>query len=100
PLTIDFYTLSLHDAFRSTKTVLLGLSALGVICLIATYFIGDEAHSRFWSNLLHNSVFFTGVSVMALFFITVSITAYAGWHVVFKDRKSTRLNSSHVKISY
>ena len=67
-----------------TKTVLLGLSALGVICLIATYFIGDEAHSRFWSNLLHNSVFFTGVSVMALFFITVSITAYAGWHVVFK----------------
>ena len=53
---------------------------------MAITYIGSEDayHSRFWSNLLHNSVFFTGMAIMASFFIAASILAYAGWYTAFK----------------
>jgi len=71
--------------FKSTaKTFLLSFMVLGLLCMGMTWFNDDELHTRFWSNLLHNSVFFTGISLMATFFIAVCITAYAGWHVQFK----------------
>jgi hypothetical protein len=66
------------------RTLFLGLIGLGVVCMALTYFNDDTLHSRFWSNFLHNSVFFTGISVMASFFISASILAYAGWYVAFK----------------
>jgi hypothetical protein len=66
------------------KTALIGAIILGVICLGWTWMIDDENHTRFWSNFLHNSVFFTGIAFTAIFFIAVCITAYAGWHTVFK----------------
>jgi len=71
--------------FTSThRNVLFGAMGLGLVCLILTW-IGDDAHhTRFWSNFLHNSVFFTMVSAMALFFLAACITAYAGWHTTFK----------------
>ena len=68
----------------NTRNVLIGTAGLGLICLLITFFTGDEVNSRFWSNLLHNGVFFTGIALMAVFFISVCITAYAGWHVQFK----------------
>ena len=67
------------------KTIFLAGMAIGLISMILTYFVGDdELHSRFWSNLLHNASFFTGLSLMALFFLSASITAWAGWYVLFK----------------
>lgn len=66
------------------KAVLLGGMGLGVLCLLITFFTDDALHTRFWSNYLHNSVFFTGVAFMALFFMCASITAWAGWFVVIK----------------
>jgi hypothetical protein len=67
------------------RAVLLAGMALGLLSLLLTFFIGDdEFHSRFWSNFLHNSTFFTGLSLMALFFLSASITAWAGWYVLFK----------------
>lgn len=66
------------------RNVLLGAIGLGIVCLILTW-IGDDAnHTRFWTNFLHNSVFFTMISAMALFFIAACVTAYAGWHTTFK----------------
>lgn len=68
------------------KTTLLILMAIGVISLVITY-LGDSAdmhHPRFWSNILHNSVFFTGIAALALFFLCACITAWAGWHTLFK----------------
>ena len=71
--------------FKSTvKTFLLSFMVLGILCMGITWFSDDELHTRFWSNLLHNSVFFTGISLMATFFLAVCITSYAGWHVQFK----------------
>jgi len=66
------------------RTLLLGGIVLGVICLGLSWFMSDELHTRFWTNLLHNGVFFTGIGLMATFFLTVCVTAWAGWHTVFK----------------
>ena len=71
------------------KTVLLGFIVLGLVCLIASIFVdatpgADHYHTRFWSNWLHNSVFFTGLAFMGIFVLTAFTLAYAGWYVVFK----------------
>lgn len=66
------------------RLLLMSGMALGLLCLILSWFGGDDHHTRFWSNFLHNSVFFTGISFMAVFFYSICNTAWAGWHVVFK----------------
>ena len=71
--------------FDNRQKTLFGIMMLiGVISMVITY-IGDDAyHTRFWSNFLHNAVFFTGVGLLALFMLAAKITAWAGWHTVFK----------------
>ena len=66
------------------KSILLGFMALGILCLGLTYMNDDAFHSRFWSNFLHNSVFFTGIAFISLFIYSAFMTAYAGWHTVVK----------------
>jgi hypothetical protein len=66
------------------KTVLMALMGLGLVCLGATYMVDDSFHTRFWSNILHNTIFFTGIAFMGVFFTAVCITAWSGWHTVFK----------------
>jgi hypothetical protein len=66
------------------KTWLGAMMLIGVISLVITYMGDDQVHTRFWSNILHNSVFFTGVALMALFLIAAKITAWSGWHTIFK----------------
>jgi hypothetical protein len=71
--------------FESRQKALFGVMILiGLISMVITYIGDDETHSRFWSNMLHNSVFFTMVALMALFMISASITAWAGWYTLFK----------------
>ncbi|MEM8583597.1 MAG: hypothetical protein AAGF87_04970 [Bacteroidota bacterium] len=67
------------------KTVTLSFGVLGVLCLIATYLLYPESHHmRFWTNFLHNSVFFLGIALIANFVLAAFTTAYAGWYVMFK----------------
>ena len=72
------------------KSVLIGGMAIGLLCLILNYVgagalhLDDELHTRFWSNFLHNSLFFTGIAFLALFINAAFITALAGWYVTFK----------------
>ncbi len=73
------YTLAARE-----RTFLFALMVLGVLCLGATYFVDDAHHPRFWSNVLHNSTFFTGVAFLALMFLCANLIAFSGWHVVFK----------------
>jgi hypothetical protein len=70
---------------RGLRTLLLIMMGIGVVSLLITY-LGDDslAHARFWSNILHNSVFFTGMAILALFMLGAKITAWSGWHTVFK----------------
>lgn len=67
-----------------TKTFLLAGMALGAVCLGLTWFGDDQFHTRFWSNFLHNSVFFTGVALTATMFMAAQITAFAGWMTAIK----------------
>ncbi|MBC7885126.1 MAG: hypothetical protein H7X99_06605, partial [Saprospiraceae bacterium] len=73
------YTLS-----SGHRNILLGAMGIGVISMILTWMGDDSLHTRFWTNFLHNSVFFTMISLTAAFFIAACITAYAGWHTTFK----------------
>lgn len=67
-----------------TKSVLIGGMALGVLCLGLTFFQDDEYHTRFWTNFLHNSVYFTGIAFTSMFFLSAQITAFAGWNSLVK----------------
>ena len=67
------------------KRVLIGMMILGLVCMALSFF--DNAvphHSRFWTNYLHNTVFFTGIAFTSMFIMTASIIAQAGWFTVFK----------------
>jgi hypothetical protein len=72
------------------KNFLLATMGLGLLCLILSYIMEPEQiaagaqHARFWSNFLHNAVFFTGMAFMVTFVIAAFTLAYAGWYVAFK----------------
>ncbi|HEX5626055.1 MAG TPA: hypothetical protein VFX48_08565 [Saprospiraceae bacterium] len=57
---------------------------IGIISLVAIVMTDDPLHTRLWSSLLHNGVFFTLIALMAVFFLCINRTAYAGWSVGFK----------------
>ncbi|MFK8054686.1 MAG: hypothetical protein AB8F78_01090 [Saprospiraceae bacterium] len=68
-----------------TRTTLIGGVVLGLICLVLSFFFDETAHhTRFWSNWLHNGVFFMGISFMSLFLVAAKVLFYSGWHTVFK----------------
>lgn len=60
------------------RNLIIGMS-LGFVCLLLSLVGDDEYHTRFWTNYLHNSVFFTGIAFTAMFFLCAQITAFAGW---------------------
>lgn len=68
------------------KTTTLSLLAVGVVCIVLSFFAdgGEAYHMRFWTNFLHNSVFFLGIAALGGFALAAFTTAYAGWFVQFK----------------
>ena len=68
------------------KSFFLGMIGIGLVCMIASFFFdsGVPYHTRFWTNFLHNSVFFTGIAFISVFVIAAFITAWAGWYTIFK----------------
>lgn len=67
-----------------TKTVLYGGMVLGVLSLALVAMNDDQYHTRLWTSWLHNSVFFTGIAFMSMFFLSAQITAFAGWNSVVR----------------
>ncbi len=67
-----------------TRTVLIGGMVLGAICLALSAWHDDQYLTRFWTNYLHNSVYFTGIAFMSLFFLAAQITAFGGWNTAIK----------------
>ena len=67
------------------KMTFITMMVVGIVCLAWT-FVGDSqpGHVRFWSNFLHNSVFFTGTAAMGMFALSAFIVAQAGWFSVIK----------------
>jgi hypothetical protein len=66
------------------RTGLIGFMILGLVCIVITFLVDDPLHTRFWSNYLHNAVFFTGIAFISLFTLAAFITSYAGWYTVMK----------------
>ena len=66
------------------KTLFIGMMIVGVICMGLTFVSDDALHTRFWTNYLHNTVFFTGISFVLMFAYCAFTLAYAGWFVNFK----------------
>jgi hypothetical protein len=60
------------------RNLLIGM-AVGLICLGAQYINGDSYHTEFWSTWLLNSVYFTGISFTAVFFLAGMIVGFGGW---------------------
>ncbi|MCB0530910.1 MAG: hypothetical protein KDD14_01855 [Saprospiraceae bacterium] len=77
--------LNTHFVFdgKLKRNLFIGMG-LGVLCLVWSAVGDDEYHTRFWSNYLHNAVFFTGIAFTAMFFLAAQITAFAGWIVAIK----------------
>src|SRR5690606_41908482 len=82
PSTAESYTLSLHDALPILLTV------LSCETKEATQFTETALNDTF-TDLSGNTVVFKDI-----------LERNKGKTMVLEDRKSTRLNSSHVKISY
>ena len=66
------------------RLILSIMGGIGILSFIIIFMNDDANHTRVWTNLLHNTVFFTLIALMAIFFICISVTAYAGWNVVFR----------------
>jgi hypothetical protein len=67
-----------------TKIFTYILMGVGVVSAAALWFSHDPLHMKFWGNWLHNSVFFTGIAAVALFFLAAQITAFAGWNALVR----------------
>lgn len=66
------------------KTLLISFMIIGIVSMGLTFLWDDEFHSRFWSNYLINSVFFTGIAFVAFLIMCGMYIAYSGWQTVFK----------------
>lgn len=66
------------------KRFSIALMIVGAIAIAWGLFTGDHAGTRTWTNILHNTVFFTGIAFMSLFLMAAHTTAYAGWFTPFR----------------
>ncbi|MFM2267254.1 MAG: hypothetical protein RL757_695 [Bacteroidota bacterium] len=73
---------------QKQKTFFIVLMAIGLLSMVWAFFHGDPSgdhnHTRFWTNFLHNSMFFTLISFTATFFLAATSVVLAGWHTVIK----------------
>lgn len=70
------------DNIKKTLYILIGV---GVVGALLSFFVHPENHhSRFWSSILINTYFFTGIGIFGIFFIAANTLGYSGWISVVK----------------
>ena len=76
------------------------LMAIGALSLFLSYYSGtdDMNHIRFWTNYLHNSVFFVGIAFTAVLFLACHALAWGGWVALFKRVNEAMMNFLYVGI--
>lgn len=65
------------------KQTFLGLLIGGVVLAVIGLVTG-AGMDRFWSNFLLDTIFFLGISLLAIFFLAAHQIAIAGWHLTIK----------------
>src|SRR5690349_25173541 len=72
------------------------------LVLVYFFFFNDTATTEIYTLSLHDALPILGageeVKRAGAVVVIAALAAFLAWHV--QDRKSTRLNSSHVEISY
>src|SRR5699024_11851543 len=93
------YTLSLHDALPICKAELNAMSSMSVSKQISN--VGIRAWPQDWKrkvkNMAGNKYTWSVKKMNWKEYVLISKNPLIKWSI---DRKSTRLNSSHVSISY
>ena len=65
------------------RNTFLAVLATGVILTVIGFLTGSSM-DRFWSNFLLDTIFFLGISVLAVFFLAAHQLAMSGWHITVK----------------
>ncbi|MEO1435098.1 MAG: hypothetical protein AAFV80_06135, partial [Bacteroidota bacterium] len=66
---------------KSALGIMIGVGFASIILGMA---FADHSALRIWSNVLHNSVFFTGIAFISFFLLCAKSLAYSGWHSQFR----------------
>ena len=68
--------------------IMMGIGILSIIIGLVLGYGGEHGdvftQHRLWTNLLNNSTFFLGVSLLAFLLMCGFVTGYSGWFVAFK----------------
>lgn len=72
---------NIFEFTKKQKQTFIIMMIVGLIAVIAGVATGQIDMQRFWANLLLNSVYFTGIAALAIFFLAAHQIAMAGWHI-------------------
>ncbi len=75
----------ISSRYRTWALALLGVGILSVLVGFFVYGTGnEEAQTRFWATMLHNSIYFLLVVNSAMFFICATTLSMGGWQMSFR----------------
>ncbi|HRG88899.1 MAG TPA: hypothetical protein PLW44_07785 [Chitinophagales bacterium] len=75
-------TFQFTDKLKKQLFIMMGIGLLGLVWVFLLH--PANSHSRFWSNLLANTYYFTGISLFGMFAVAAPQLAYGGWNVLTK----------------
>ncbi|MFN8285669.1 MAG: hypothetical protein U0V74_02895 [Chitinophagales bacterium] len=62
--------------------IMMGTGLVGLAIVFLMY--SGNGHARFWTNILANVYYFTGIGLFGLFAVSAATIAYGGWHTLVK----------------
>ncbi|MFN8276061.1 MAG: hypothetical protein U0T84_01135 [Chitinophagales bacterium] len=72
----------LSDSLKKTFYAMIGIGVVGLAAAFLMF--PDNHHSRFWSNVLLNTYYFTGIGIFGIFFVAANQLGYSGWITLVK----------------
>ena len=66
------------------RRTFIGMFVIGLIAVVIGIVSGQADNQKAWANFLLNSVYFTGLSATAIFFLAAHQIAFSGWHALIK----------------
>jgi len=70
-------TFQFGDKLKKNLFIAIGLGIVGLLLAFVLY--PQNNHSRFWTNLLVNAYYFTGIGIFGIFFVAANQLGYGGW---------------------
>jgi len=67
---------------KKTLFYMMGAGVLGLALIFLLY--PHNSHARFWSNILANTYYFTGIGIFGMFVVSAGQIAYGGWQTLEK----------------